>query len=295
MVPDGWAEDHVLPWLEGQTDADALRSTEAVLAGLEVAGKAIDADTLELTKARRYFDLRWVELLGPAKEGRPSSADDKLTTLLTYHTPMDRTRLRKLWPVIHEARAFIRTATDADQITRSALLQELCPVPGAHVGNNSGDNEWYTPREYIEAARALMGGIDLDPASSAEANAIIGAARFYTEADDGLSHDWNGRIWMNPPYQRPLIDAFCAKLAESYAQGDVTAACVLVNNATETGWFHALAEVAAAICFPRHRVKFWHPTKAKAAPLQGQAIVYLGDHAQAFRDRFVEFGFTVAV
>jgi hypothetical protein len=75
----------------------------------------------------------------------------------------------------------------------------------------------------------------------------------------------------------------------------VTAACVLVNNATETGWFHALAEVAAAICFPRHRVKFWHPTKAKAAPLQGQAIVYLGDHAQAFRDRFVEFGFTVAV
>jgi len=61
-------------------------------------------------------------------------------------------------------------------------------------------NEWYTPPDLIGKARRVLGGFDLDPASCAEADATVQAARYLTEADDGLAHQWHGRIWLNPPY-----------------------------------------------------------------------------------------------
>lgn len=186
-------------------------------------------------------------------------------------------------------------ALEANPSTETlALFWEQYSRAGAHVAANAGDNEWYTPPEYITAARLVMGGIDLDPASTYEANEVVRAEKIYTEGDNGLAHGWGGRVWMNPPYARPLIDEFCAKLAEEYAADNVKQAITLTNNATETGWFHALAEVGAAIAFPRHRVKFWHPRK-EATPLQGQACFYLGENIQSFRDEFVQFGFTVTL
>ena len=48
------------------------------------------------------------------------------------------------------------------------------------------------------------------------------------------------------------------------------------------------------MCFPRGRVKFWHPTK-EAVPLQGQAVVYMGPHVTEFRAEFLRFGFVVTL
>jgi phage N-6-adenine-methyltransferase len=160
----------------------------------------------------------------------------------------------------------------------------------AHVSHNSGDNEWYTPREYIEAARQVLGAIDLDPASSDEAQAVVQAARYFTLADDGLRKRWQGRVWMNPPYSRPEIEHFVDKLAAAVAERDVSAAIVLVNNATETEWFATLGANAAAICFPTGRVQYWKPNAESATPLQGQAVIYLGDAPQAFARVFRSFG-----
>jgi phage N-6-adenine-methyltransferase len=175
---------------------------------------------------------------------------------------------------------------------RAAALEPDAPM--AHVGQNSGENEWYTPEPYIRAAVRVMGGIDLDPASNEVANTVVGAAEFYTAEQDGLQFGWRGRVWMNPPYAQPLIGQFCGKLSEEVANGNVSEAVVLVNNATETVWFQRMPEVAKAVCFPSGRVRFWHPER-ESAPLQGQAVLYFGEHVREFCAEFAEFGFTVAV
>ena len=131
---------------------------------------------------------------------------------------------------------------------------------------------------------------DLDPASTADANAVVGAAQFYTAQDNGLDRPWRGRIWLNPPYAAELIGLFAAKLVRHVQTGDVSSAIVLVNNATETAWFHELVGAASAICFPRGRIKFWAPGGRIAQPFQGQALIYLGNEADAFQNAFAQFG-----
>ena len=182
-----------------------------------------------------------------------------------------------------------------DKPTQAQVDQAVEAVKSRpHVANNSGDNEWYTPDEYLEAARRVVGEFDVDPASNPIANEKVRASTFYTAEDSGLVKEWAGVVWMNPPYEGRLIGQFAEKLCDSFAAGHVTAAVVLVNNATETRWFQAIAEQASAICFPKGRVKFWHPRK-EAVPLQGQAVLYLGSDKEAFVSEFSSFGFCMEV
>ena len=175
---------------------------------------------------------------------------------------------------------------DQLELTQSKLLKL---ANGAHVGE-SGCNEWYTPALYIEAARVVMDGIDLDPATSNEAQELVQAETFYTIADDGLAQNWEGSVWMNPPYSRDLIERFCQKLVDSYRKGSVDSAIVLVNNATETGAGQLLLSSCDAVCFHRGRIKFHGPKAQKNSPLQGQMFSYFGKFANVFGEEFARFG-----
>lgn len=169
------------------------------------------------------------------------------------------------------------------------------------IKNSQGTAEWYTPSIYIQAARTVMGGIELDPASCEEANQIVGAERYYTKEDNGLLHQWNCRsLWLNAPgstengksgqavWQRQLITEYRAVRTQQ--------AIMLVFNSsgTETDWFQELLG-NYPICLTNHRIRFIPPhgvyrDPKKNAPVHGNAFVYFGTNVEKFRIVFRQFG-----
>jgi phage N-6-adenine-methyltransferase len=162
-----------------------------------------------------------------------------------------------------------------------------------HRAAGTGVNEWYTPIEYIEIARDVMGGIDLDPASSAIAQERIQAGHYFTIDDDGLGLHWFGRVWLNPPYSQPEIRLFVEKAVSEYVSGRISQCIVLTHNYTDTAWFHVGAEHSDAICFTRGRIAFLDPDGNKAAPTQGQAFFYFGPEPERFAEAFSSVGFVM--
>lgn len=195
--------------------------------------------------------------------------------------------------VVHKA---INEARENDDIiSRNAVLKKIEEEQKPHVAFNTGNNEWYTPKEYIELARLVMGSIDCDPASCDVAQKTVQAGVYYTEETNGLDKDWDGNVWMNPPYATGLIEKFCEKVAEEYMSGNTEQAVVLVNNATETSWFKSLVSCASAVCFPHGRIRFMTASGKAGAPLQGQAVVYFGDNVEKFISEFQSIGWCAEV
>lgn len=203
---------------------------------------------------------------------------------IPQHTAERFERLARHPEKVQEAK---QTARKEDRIvTRQDVFNAIKEAKKPHVTNNSKDDEWYTPAQYIEAAREVLGKIDLDPASNDFANETVKATVYYTEETDGLEQEWYGNIWMNPPYSTALLNKFADKLVESKFEQAV----VLVNNATETAWFEKLVSTASAIIFHKGRIRFVKRDGEHGVPLQGQAFIYYGNNPEKFLEVFKRFG-----
>jgi ParB family transcriptional regulator, chromosome partitioning protein len=197
---------------------------------------------------------------------------------------------RKVAELPEEEREVVHQAMDEGVKAKEAVKS----LVAANSGNGVEGDEWYTPEEYIEAARKVLGSIDLDPASNAAAQEVVKAASYFTKDDDGLEREWLGRVFVNPPYSYPLIEKFVTKLYDEFHDGRVTDAIILVNNCTDTRWFHLLLSKFPA-CFTRGRVQFWRPGQDRFATRQGQAFFYLGNNPESFCEVFSEHGVVVGV
>ena len=69
-----------------------------------------------------------------------------------------------------------------------------------NIHSNTEDREFITNQDIVTAAHGLLGGIDLDPASSEFANTHVCAGEIYTPSDDGLNcQPWYGKVYLFPP------------------------------------------------------------------------------------------------
>ena len=139
------------------------------------------------------------------------------------------------------------------------------------VNKVASSDEWYTPRWIIDT----LGPFDTDPcAPPLSVRPFDIAPTCYTKDDDGLSHDWNGVVYMNPPYSRVLLRQFCEKMA---AHGNGIA--LLVNRQDNLLWQEVIFPSAASMIFMRHRVKFIRPDGTTGSPFFGSCLVAWGEEA----------------
>lgn len=177
----------------------------------------------------------------------------------------------------------LQLATIEDDEAANILTPDR-PKSTMAVHFSSETPEHYTPSVIIDAAIACMGGIDLDPCSNSKTTPNVPAATHYTREDDGLSQEWHGCVYMNPPYGRE-IDDWVAKLVSEYEAGNVTEAIALVPSRTDTQWWQRLREYH--VCLVSGRLKFIGNNDPAPFP---SAVFYLGQNIGRFVWAFEELG-----
>jgi len=161
---------------------------------------------------------------------------------------------------------------------------------------HTGDQESYTPQQYVESARKIMGSIDLDPASNEYANReLVKATTYFSAEDDGLSKEWKEKVWLNPPYEYPLIKNFIDKLIAEFKSNNVSDAILLTNNNTDTQWFHDAAINSQIVCFTKGRINFHKEDGSLSQPTNGQSFFYFGDKKDFFAQEFKKYGLIMTV
>lgn len=114
------------------------------------------------------------------------------------------------------------------------------------VTHEGQTNTWFTPREIVTA----LGPFDLDPCTQTFRPFDTAARHICEDAGgDGMSEEWRGRVWLNPPYGK-AIARWLGKLAD---HGNGVA---LVFARTETRWGQAMIGRAHAVNFLAGRIGF---------------------------------------
>lgn len=148
---------------------------------------------------------------------------------------------------------------------------------------SSESDEWNTPPEIVDLVVDVLGKIDLDPCCN-DGDQNVPAKHVLRRVDDGLTHTWHGKIYMNPPYGRAVGD-WAAKLVEQFTSGIATEAIALVAARVDTEWFQHFAPYT--VCFIRGRLKFGDADNSATFP---SAAIYLGKNKKRFVQVFSSMG-----
>lgn len=129
----------------------------------------------------------------------------------------------------------------------------------------STTDEWATPQHFYDKLNAEF-GFTCDVCATHE-NAKH--SNYYTREQDGLTQEWKGVCYMNPPYGRQIKD-WVRKAYESSLSG-ATVVCLLPAR-TDTSWWHDYCQYADEIVFIRGRLKFGNAVNS--APFPSVLVIF---------------------
>lgn len=139
--------------------------------------------------------------------------------------------------------------------------------------------EWLTPPNLV----LKLGEFDLDPCSPID-TPFLHAKNNFTIIDDGLSKDWFGRVYLNPPYGRGM-ELWLEKL-KFHGNG-----IALIFARTETKcFFEHIWNNADAILFVKGRIRFYHISGIQAGTPGAPSvfIAYGKENALALKNSGIE-------
>ncbi|MCJ8335624.1 MAG: phage N-6-adenine-methyltransferase [Epibacterium sp.] len=121
----------------------------------------------------------------------------------------------------------------------------------ASYENRGESDEWYTPAYIFEALGVQF---ELDVACPPEGPRHVPATRWFTKEHDGLSEDWDGLAWMNPPFGHQSTKRQWLRKFFEHGNG-----IALLPDRTSAPWWQEFAPLADAILFVSPKVKFEMP------------------------------------
>jgi hypothetical protein len=158
------------------------------------------------------------------------------------------------------------------------------------VNQDSGNVEYYTPEKIVEAARQAMGGIELDPASSATANLRVKAKWFLDESVDGLKVGWTAQsVWLNHPFSREGNKLWVNKAIAEYEAGRAKQICMITYAATSEKWFAPLLRYPQVFLSPRTNY-FLPDGSVKRGVTKGSVVTAIGVDLVKFAAAFQDLG-----
>lgn len=274
-------ESNIQQFNPGQTQEKIAQSEAAIDYGVKTGKIELVELAVDRLCDERYEFLAWWNNEAKSKGGRGKTSNRSVRSILEDDYGLSEMAVSR-WRKKHGS-------PEQSELTREALKQKFRRIidgTESVQGDKSKQDEWYTPKQFIEAAKSTMGSIDLDPASSELAQQTVMAAKYFTEG--ALDKDWHGNVWLNPPFSDVL--RFAEKLISHLELGEVTQAIVLTNNNTDTLWWHKMAELATNICFTRGRISFYNYAGEAKGNTNGQTFFYFGENGQRFIDAFYPHG-----
>ena len=139
----------------------------------------------------------------------------------------------------------------------------------SHESHQIKSEDWYTP-EWVFDMLGLT--FDLDPCQPIGGIPWVPCKKFYTLEDNGLSSEWIGTVWLNPPYGKKTKD-WLSKMHQ-HRNG-----ISLLFARTDCKWFHEYCAKAGAILFLNGRIKFVDGlgVTTSSGPGSGSMLVAWGD------------------